>query len=184
MNFKNRLYQVVENYIAKVGEIDAAEKNLREQEQRETISRVHADERRAEYQKQRSESYRAALTEIEQIRADHAAAVDAWNAMDGAKLHADAEILKLDIPMNQTQCQQIGEKHKDNSLMLSLLCQYADRHRSEALYADRPADANARKRDFDGYAVRAAGVCREPNSIAAAMFLENSGVPASCSYDY
>ena len=108
MNYKNRLYQVVENYIAKVGEIDAAEKNLREQEQRETISRVHADEHRAEYQKQRS----------------------------------------------------------------------------EALYSDRPADANARKRDFDGYASRAIGVCREPNSIAAAMFLENSGVPASCSYDY
>ena len=55
MNYKDRLYQTVENYITKVGEIDAAEKNLREQEQRETISRVHADERRAEYQKQRSE---------------------------------------------------------------------------------------------------------------------------------
>ena len=96
-------------------------------EQRETISRVHADERRAESQKQRSESYQAVLTEIEQIRADRAAAVDAWNAMDGAKLHADAEILKLDIPMNQTQFQQLCEKHKDNSLMLSLLCQYADR---------------------------------------------------------
>lgn len=184
MNYKDRLYQTVENYITKVGEIDAAEKNLREQEQRETISRVHADERRAEYQKQRSESYQAVLTEIKQISADHAAAVDTWNAMDGEKLHPDAEILKLDIPMNQTQFQQLCEKHKDNSLMLSLLCQYADRHRSEALYADRPADANARKRDFDGYAVRAAGVCREPNSIAAAMFLENSGVPASCSYEY
>ena len=76
MNYKNRLYQVVENYIAKVGEIDAAEKNLREQEQRETISRVHADEHRAEYQKQRSESYQAVLTEIRQISADHATAVD------------------------------------------------------------------------------------------------------------
>lgn len=127
MNYKNRLYQVVENYIAKVGEIDAAEKNLWEQEQRETISRVHADERRAEYQKQRSESCRAVLTEIGQIRADHAAAVDTWNAMDGEKLHTDAEILKLDIPMNQAQFQQLCEKHKDNSLMLSLLCQYADR---------------------------------------------------------
>ena len=127
MNYKNRLYQTVENYIAKVGEIDAAEKNLWEQEQRETISRVHADERRAEYQKQRSESCRAVLTEIGQIRADHAAAVDTWNAMDGEKLHTDAEILKLDIPMNQAQFQQLCEKHKDNSLMLSLLCQYADR---------------------------------------------------------
>lgn len=36
----------------------------------------------------------------------------------------------------------------------------------------------------ESYASRAIGVCREPNSIAAAMFLENSGVPASCSYDY
>ena len=67
------------------------------------------------------------LTEIGQIRADRAAAVDTWNAMDGEKLHADAEILKLVIPMNQAQFQQLCEKHKDNSLMLSLLCQYADR---------------------------------------------------------
>lgn len=146
-------------------------------EQRETISRVHADERRAESQKERSESYRAVLLEIGQIRADRAAAVDTWNAMDGEKLHADAEILKLDIPMNQAQFQQLCEKHKDNSLMLSLLCQYADRHRSEALYTDCPADANARKRDFDGYASRAIGVCREPTPLQQRCSLKTPVFP-------
>lgn len=68
--------------------------------------------------------------------------------------------------------------------MLALLCQYADKHKDAPLYADRPADAATRKADFSAYADRAVNVCREPNSIRAGMFLDNVGVPDSCTYEY
>lgn len=118
------------------------------------------------------------------IRRSHSEAVDKWNELDGSKLSDDAKLLEMNIPMNQVQFQQLCTKHKDNSLMLSLLCQYADRHRDSDLYADRPADAATRKAEFDDYAARAANVCREPQSIRAGLFLENNGVAESVSYEY
>lgn len=184
MNYKNRIYGTVTTYMKKLSELDSLEKELAAQERAETISRIHAAERREEWEQQRKAAYENTIQEIEHIRRSHAEAVDEWNRLDGSKLDKDAEILKLDIPMTQTQYQQLCGKHKNNSLMLALLCDYADRHQSEALYADRPADARQRKADFDVYAASAINVCRDPHSIRAGMFLENTGVPAACSYEY
>ena len=110
--------------------------------------------------------------------------MDKWNELSGDKLSADAELLKMDISMDQRQFQALCSKHKDNSLMLQLLCDYADRHPDEPLYADRPCDAKTRKADFDNYASRAVNVCREPQSIRAGLLLKNNSVPASVSYEY
>ena len=184
MNYKNRIYDTVTTYMKKLSELDSLERELAAQERAETISRVHAAERREEWEQQRRAAYENTINEIEHIRRSHTEAVDEWNRLDGSKLNADAEVLKLDVPMTQVQYQQLCDKHKDNSLMLSLLCDYADRHQSEALYADRPADARQRKADFDDYAASAANACRDPHSIRTGMFLENTGVPATCSYEY
>lgn len=184
MNYKNKVYNTVTAYMAKLEELDGLERELAAQERNETISRVHAAERREEWAAQRKAAYENAIQEIEHIRRSHAKAVDEWNRLDGSKLDKDGEILKLDISMTQQQYQQLCDKHKDNSLMLQLLCDYADRHQSEALYADRPADARQRKADFDAYAASATNACRDPHSIRTGMFLENTGVPVTCSYEY
>ena len=184
MNYKNRIYDTVTAYMAKLSEFDTLERELEAQERAETISRVHAAERREEWEQQRKATYENTINEIEHTRRSHTEAVDKWNELSGDKLSADSELLKMDLPMNQVQFQQLCTKHKDNSLMLSLLCQYADRHRDSDLYADRPADAATRKAEFDDYAARATNVCREPRSIRAGLFLENNGVAESVSYEY
>lgn len=184
MNYKNRIYDTVTTYMKKLSELDGLERELAAQERAETISRVHAAERREEWEQQRKAAYENTINEIEHIRRSHTEAVDKWNELDGSKLSDDAKLLEMDLPMNQVQFQQLCTKHKDNSLMLSLLCQYADRHKDSNLYADRPADAATRKAEFDDYAARAANVCREPQSIRAGLFLENNGVAESVSYEY
>lgn len=184
MNYKNRIYDTVTAYMKKLSELDSLEKELAAQERAETISRVHAAERREEWEQQRKAAYENTINEIEHIRRSHTEAVDKWNELSGDKLSADAELLKMDISMDQRQFQALCSKHTNNSLMLALLCDYADRHQSEALYADRPADARQRKADFDAYAASATNICRDPHSIRAGMFLENTGVPATCSYEY
>ena len=184
MNYKNRIYDTVTAYMAKLSEFDTLERELEAQERAETISRVHAAERREEWEQQRKAAYENTINEIEHIRRSHTEAVDKWNELSGDKLSADAELLKMDISMDQRQFQALCSKHANNSLMLALLCDYADRHQSEALYADRPADARQRKADFDAYAASATNICRDPHSIRAGMFLENTGVPAACSYEY
>lgn len=184
MNYKNKVYDTVTAYMKNLDELDGLEKELATQERAETISRIHAAERREEWEQQRKAAYENTLQEIEHIRRSHSEAVDEWNRLDGSKLDKDAEILKLDVPMTQVQYQQLCDKHRDNSLMLSLLCDYADRHQSEALYADRPSDARQRKADFDDLCVRAANTCRNPQSLSAAFFLDGKSVPESCSYEY
>ena len=180
MNYKNRIYDTVTTYMKKLSELDDLERELAAQERNETISRVHAAERREEWEQQR----KAAYEKIEHVRRSHTEAVNKWNELSGDKLSADAELLKMDISMDQQQFQALCSKHENNSLMLQLLCDYADRHPDEPLYADRPCDAKTRKADFDNYASRAVNVCREPQSIHAGLFLENNSVPASVSYEY
>ena len=184
MNYQQKIYNTVNSFIETMADLDGKERGINKQVQAETLARVTAGQQRAALKAQRDAAYAGTVQEIERIRVSHAEAVDLWNTLDGSKLHADAEILKMDIPMNQVQYQQLCDKHKNNSLMLALLCDYADRHQSEALYADRPADARQRKADFDAYATSAANVCRDPHSIRAGMFLEDTGVPATCSYEY
>ena len=53
MNYKNRIYDTVTAYMAKLSEFDTLERELEAQERAETISRVHAAERREEWEQQR-----------------------------------------------------------------------------------------------------------------------------------
>lgn len=184
MNYKNKVYTTVTDYMKKLDALNEQECEIDRRVRAETLARVTAEQQREELKAQRSAAYTEAISEIEHIRRSHTEAVDKWNELDSSKLSDDAKLLEMDIPMNQTQFQQLCTKHKDNSLMLALLCQYADRHRDSDLYADRPADAATRKAEFDDYAARATNVCREPDGIRAGLFLENNGVPTSANYEY
>ena len=138
MNYKNRIYDTVTTYMKKLSELDSFEKELAAQERAEIISRVHAAERREEWEQQRKDAYENTINEIEHIRRSHTEAVDKWNELSGDKLSADAELLKMDISMDQRQFQALCSKHKDNSLMLQLLLHRGDAPGIPA--ADDPPD--------------------------------------------
>lgn len=184
MNYGNAVKGVVENHIKNMDALDSQGKELEQQFRAERITGRTAAEKRQELEGKRAAAIAAAQGEVNRLHQQHDAAVDAWNALDGSKLHPDAELLKLDLPMNQTQYQQLVSKHKDNSLMLSLLAAYADRHPDEPLFADRPADEKARKAAFADYCERAIGTCRTHNTLSAALFLSGNSVPKSVYYEY
>lgn len=184
MNYKEKVYDIVKWYFEHVEKIGEKEKEIDRNLQNDIIGAAAAESAKRELDMKRKAGYEATVAEIEKTRSAQSSAVDKWNELDASKLSADAELLKLDIPMTQVQFQQLCNKHADNSLMLALLCDYADKHKSEALYADRPADAETRKRDFSDYCDRAIGVCRNPSSISAALFLDNHSVPKSITYSY
>ena len=184
MNYGNAVKGVVENHIKSMDALDSEARKIEEQLKQERITGRTAAEKRQELEGKRAAALTDAQQKIRELHQQHDAAVDAWNALDGGKLHPDAELLKLDLPMNQTQYQQLVDKHKDNSLMLSLLSAYADRHQDEPLFADRPADEKARKAAFADYCERAIGTCRTHNTLQAAMFLDGKYIPPSVLYEY
>lgn len=178
MNFGEKIKKVVSNHVTYMDGLDAQEKELQEQVRQERITGRVAAEKRQELEGKRAAAITAAQGEINRLHKEHDAAVDAWNALDGSKLHPDAELLKLDLPMNRTQFQQLVNKHKDNSLRLQLLAAYADHHPDSELFADRPADEKARKRAFEDYCERPSGCIRNHNTLQAAMFLDRRYVNA------
>lgn len=184
MNYGKAVMAAVEAHISSMEGIDAQEREVEKELKEERITGRVAMERRKVLEDKRAALHLEAIEKINDLHRQHDEAVDKWNALDGSKLHADAEILKMDLPMNQTQYQQLVDKHRDNSLMLSLLAAYADRHPDEPLFADRPADEKIRKAEFADYCERAAGVCTNWNSLAAAMFLDGKSIPPSVGYDY
>lgn len=184
MNFGAEVQKVVSNHVTNMDALDNEARKIEEQLKQERITGRVAAEKRQELEGKRAAALTDAQQKIQELHQQHDAAVDAWNALDGSKLHPDAELLKLDLPMNQTQYQQLCDKHRDNSLMLSLLAQYADRHQDQPLFADRPADEKARKAAFADYCERAIGTCRNHNSIASAMFLDGRSIPQSVYYEY
>ena len=84
MNYKNRIYDTVTTYMKKLSELDGLERELAAQERAEAISRVHAAERREEWEQQRKAAYENTINEIEHIRRSHTEAVDKWNEIGRA----------------------------------------------------------------------------------------------------
>lgn len=184
MNYGNEVKAVVENHVTNMEGLDSEARKIEEQLKQERITGRTAAEKRQELEGKRAAALTDAQQKIQELHQQHDAAVDAWNALDGSKLHPDAELLKLDLPMSQMQYQQLASKHKDNSLMLSLLAQYADRHPDEPLFADRPVDATARKSEFADFCERASGCIRNHDTLSAALFLSGNSVPKSVYYEY
>lgn len=184
MNFGVEVRKIVSNHVTYMDALDNEVRKIEEQLKQERITGRVAAEKRQELEGKRAAAITAAQGEINRLHKEHDAAVDAWNALDGSKLHPDAELLKLDLPMNRTQFQQLVNKHKDNSLMLQLLAAYADRHPDSELFADRPADEKARKRAFEDCCERASGCIRNHNTLQAAMFLDGRYIDPAAMHEY
>lgn len=122
---------------------------------------------------------------IEEIRREHEAAVNAWDTLDGSKIdHDDAELLRLCDTMTSEQFQQLCTKHKENSVMLKLLADYADRHADLGLTADRLIDAKTRLTNFNTFCVTASRAVKDPNTIAAALFVDGRADAVGVNYCY
>lgn len=139
----------------------------------------------AELRQRKAAAVADANLEIEKIRQQHAKAVSDWDTLDGSKLdEADAKLLQLCDRMSTQQFQQLCTKHKENSVMLKLLADYADRHADLGLTADRPADAKTRLRNFDAFCATASRAVKDPNTIAAALFVDGRADAVGVNYCY
>ncbi len=139
----------------------------------------------AELRQRKAAAVADANLEIEKIRQQHAKAVSDWDTLDGAKLdEADTKLLQLCDRMSAQQFQQLCDKHRENSVMLKLLADYAERHADLGLTADRPADAKTRLRNFDTFCATASRAVQSPDTIAAALFVDGRADTPSVNYLY
>lgn len=182
MNYGNAVKGAVESHIKNMEALDNEARKIEEQLKQERITGRVAAEKRKEIEDKRAAALTDAQQKIRELHQQHDAAVDRWDMPEGSKLTDDAKLLAVDFPMNEAQFQMFCDKYRDNSVMLRLLAQYADKH--EGLYAFHPEDATVRKAEFSDFCERAAGCIRNRNSIAAAMFLDGKYVPKSVLYEY
>lgn len=139
----------------------------------------------AELRQRKAAAVADANLEIEKIRQQHAKAVSDWDTLDGAKLdEADAKLLQLCDRMSAQQFQQLCDKHRENSVMLKLLADYAERHSALGLSADRPADAKTRLTNFNTFCATASRAVQSPDTLAAALFVDGRADVPSVNYVY
>lgn len=185
INYGKRVHDVVTAALEVINGADAERKELDQKMKNGSISQKFYDETAAELQRRKDRAICDANLEIEAIRQQHEKAVTAWNALDGSKIDRDdAELLKLCDKMTAQQYQQLCTKHKENSVMLKLLADYADRHSDLGLTADRPIGAKTRLTNFDTFCAAASRAVKDPNTISAALFLDGRGDLPGTDYLY
>lgn len=185
INYGKRVHDVVTAALEVINGADAERKELDQKMKNGSISQKFYDETAAELQRRKDLAICDANLEIEAIRQQHEKAVTAWNALDGSKIDRDdAELLKLCDKMTAQQYQQLCTKHKENSVMLKLLADYADRHSDLGLTADRPIGAKTRLTNFDTFCAAASRAVKDPNTISAALFLDGRGDLPGTDYLY
>lgn len=139
----------------------------------------------AELRQRKAAAVADANIAIEEIRQQHEKAVSDWDTLDGAKLdEGDAKLLQLCDRMSAQQFQQLCTKHCENSTMLKLLADFAERHSDLGLTADRPADAKTRLRNFDVFCATASRAVQSPDTLAAALFVDGRADTPSVNYYY
>lgn len=170
--------EVIDGTIAERDELDRKMKDG-------IITQKHYGETVAELQRRKDRAVADANIEIEKIRREHEAAVNAWNSLDGSKIdEADAKLLQLCDRMTSQQFQQLCTKHMENSVMLKLLADYGDRHADLGLVADRPIDAKTRIGNFNQFAATASRTVRDSNTLQAALFLDGRADAPGVNYCY
>lgn len=184
-NYGRRVHEIVDAALEVIGGVDAERKSLDQKMKDGIITQKRYGETVAELQRRKDRATIDANLEVEKIRREHEAAVNAWDTLDGSKIdHDDAELLRLCDTMTSEQFQQLCTKHKENSVMLKLLADYADRHADLGLTADRPADAKTRLRNFDAFCATASRAVKDPNTIAAALFVDGRADAVGVNYCY
>lgn len=139
----------------------------------------------AELRQRKAAAVADANLEIEKIRREHEAAVNAWDTLDGSKIdHDDAELLRLCDRMTSQQYQALCDKHRENATMSKLLADFAERHADLGLTADRPIDAKTRIGNFNQFCATASRAVKDPNTIAAALFVDGRADAVGVNYSY
>ena len=185
ISYGKRVHDVVNAALEVIGGADAERKQLDQKMKDGIISQKRYEETVAELQRRRDRATIDANLEVEKIRREHEAAVTAWDALDGSKIdEGDAKLLQLCDKMTVQQFQQLCTKHRENSVMLKLLADYAERHSGLGLTADRPIDAKTRLTNFDTFCAAASRAVKSPNTLQAALFLDGRGDLPGTNYSY
>lgn len=183
--YGEKVHKIVDAALEVIGGADAERKQLDQKMKDGIISQKRYGETAAELQRRRDRAVIDANLAIEEIRREHEAAVTAWDVLDGSKIdHDDAELLRLCDRMSAKQFQALCSKHKENSVMLGLLADYAERHSGLGLTADRPIDAKTRLTNFDTFCAAASRAVKNPNTLQAALFLDGRGDLPGTNYSY
>ena len=184
-NYGRKIHDVVDAALEVIGGADAERKSLDQKMKDGIISQKRYGETVAELQRRRDRAVADANVKIEEIRREHEAAVTAWDALDGSKIdEGDAKLLQLCDKMTAEQYQQLCTKHRENSVMLKLLADFAARHSDLGLAADRPIDAKTRIGNFNQFCATASRAAKDPNTIQAAMFIDGRADTPGVNYCY
>ncbi len=185
ISYGKRVHDVVNAALEVIGGVDAERKSLDQKMKDGIITQKRYGETVAELQRRKDRAVVDANIEVEKIRREHEAAVTAWDALDGSKIdEGDAKLLQLCDKMTVQQFQQLCTKHRENSVMLKLLADYAERHSGLGLTADRPIDAKTRLTNFDTFCAAASRAVKSPNTLQAALFLDGRGDLPGTNYSY
>lgn len=183
--YGRKIHDVVDAALEVIGGVDAARKELDQKMKDGIITQKHYGETAAELQRRRDRAVIDANLAIEEIRQQHAKAVSDWDTLDGSKIDRDdVELLRLCDRMSAPQFQALCTKHRENSVMLKLLADYAERHSGLGLTADRPIDAKTRLTNFDTFCAAASRAAKNPNTLQAALFLDGRGDLPGTNYSY
>lgn len=183
--YGRKVHDVINAALEVIGGADAERKQLDQKMKDGIISQKRYGETVAELQRRRDRATIDANLEVEKIRREHEAAVNAWNVLDGSKIdHDDAELLRLCDTMTSEQYQALCDKHRENATMSKLLADYSDRHADLGLTANRPIDAKTRLTNFDTFCAAASRAVKNSNTIQAALFLDGRGDLPGTNYSY
>ena len=183
--YGRKVHDVINAALEVIGGADAERKQLDQKMKDGIISQKRYGETVAELQRRRDRATIDANLEVEKIRREHEAAVNAWNVLDGSKIdHDDAELLRLCDTMTSEQYQALCDKHRENATMSKLLADYSDRHADLGLTANRPIDAKTRLTNFDTFCAAASRAVKNSNTIQAALFLDWRGDLPGTNYSY
>lgn len=183
--YGRKVHEIVDAALEVVGGVDAERKELDQKMKDGIITQKHYGETVAELQRRKDRAVVDANLAIEKIRQQHAKAVSDWDTIDGSKLdEGDAKLLQLCDRMTAKQFQQLCTKHRENSVMLGLLADYAERHSALGLSADRPIDAKTRLTNFDTFCATASRAVKSPDTLSAALFLDGRADAVGVNYCY
>lgn len=183
--YGKKVHDIVSAALEVIDGADAERKKLDQKMKDGCISQKFYGESATELQQRKDSAICDANVAIEEIRQQHEKAVNAWNVLDGSKIdHDDAELLRLCDRMNPQQYQALCDKYRENSVMLGLLADYADRHTDLGLTANRPIDAKTRLSNFNAFAATASRTVRDSNTLQAALFLDGRADAVGVNYCY
>jgi len=118
------------------------------------------------------------LNKVHSERDSYYAAVDAWEAPAGDKVHDDIKVLSGLVPLSLKDIESLGEKHKDNPVMTKAILKYAKDNGLD-YYSIAPTGDTKRQamEDFCRYAESAID---DSTSLYSAMMADDNHFDKIC----